>query len=131
MTEVSPEIRYARRKENFLKAVARLERVVALSPFEDIELLLIKAFELSFESAWMCLKDRLQLDCALFQPSPKPTIQTAFKAGYISNGPIWMKMLESWNLSCFSYDDETAQLIAGKIRSIYLAELSKYAAAIS
>jgi len=89
-------------------------------------------FEYTFELAWKTAKDYLEAE-GFEVKSPRQTIQTAFQAGLILDGHVWIDALEKRNLLAHTYDESTTREAVGLIREKYYtmlkalhAELGKY-----
>jgi len=119
------ENRWRQRFQNFARAYLQLE--AAMQNFESLSVLekegLIQRFEYTFELAWKTLKDYLesQLVMAAF---PREVIKMAFKYGLITDGELWMDMLEKRNLLAHTYDEEHFTLAVGLIKDSYFAAIS-------
>lgn len=85
----------------------------------------IQRFEFVFELLWKTLKRALEVEgfkCA----TPRETLKTAFKAGWISDETLWMQMLDDRNLTSHTYDEPAAMEIYENIKSYY-AEIIRLA----
>jgi nucleotidyltransferase substrate binding protein (TIGR01987 family) len=106
------DIRWKQRFQNYRKALSYLTEAVGLSSshgLSDMEQLsLIKAFELSFELAWNVMKDYLSMKGITGIIGSRDAIRQAFKAELITEGEIWMDMIDSRNLASHTYDGTTA-----------------------
>jgi len=92
----SPE-RWLQRFANFEKVLSRLEsHLQARADFHDPDLLaglVLRHYAFCFELAWKSLRDLLTwngIDAKL----PRQVIKQAFATGVISNGQLWIDMLE-------------------------------------
>ena len=92
----SPE-RWLQRFANFEKVLTRLEgHLQARADFRDPDLLaglVLRHYAFCFELAWKSLRDLLAwngIDAKL----PRQVIKQAFATGVISNGQLWIDMLE-------------------------------------
>ena len=92
----SPE-RWLQRFANFEKVLSRLEsHLQARADFHDPDLLaglVLRHYAFCFELAWKSLRDLLAwngIDAKL----PRQVIKQAFATGVISNGQLWIDMLE-------------------------------------
>jgi nucleotidyltransferase substrate binding protein (TIGR01987 family) len=108
------DVRWKQRFDSYRRALDRLRQpatggVERLSQLEKEGL--IQRFEFTFELAWKTLRDYLiyqgiTLDAA----TPRHTIKAAFSAGILSDGRLWIDMLESRNVMSHQYDE--AQFLA-------------------
>jgi len=121
MTDLTKDIRWQQRFNNFSKAFAQLTRFIAEEELNEMEEQgLIQAFEYTYELAWKTLQDLLKekgYDSIL---GPKPVIEQSFQDGYIVDGKEWLRMHNSRNLASHSYDAQTAKEIITAIRENYI-----------
>ena len=120
------DIRWIQRFNNFIKALSQLEEAVRLANERPLTKLeeqgLIQAFEFTHELAWKTLKDFLDNRGVLDLYGSKDVTRTAFQAGLIANGEVWMGMIQSRNLTSHTYDEATAAQIVSAILSAYFNE---------
>lgn len=123
--EPESDIRWKQRFEHFKQAFLFLHEACNRTDLDALGRAgLIKAFELTFELGWKVLKD--ELDVMGFSPkSPRDVIKTAFSAALITDGHLWMEMLESRNLAAHVYDQEDASVMVGRIKERYLPPLQQ------
>jgi nucleotidyltransferase substrate binding protein (TIGR01987 family) len=120
------DIRWIQRLNNYQAALKRLVNAVQLSqtrPLTDLEEQgLIQAFEFTHELAWKVMKDFLSdQDGGLSIAGSKDAVRLAFSRGLITNGEIWMEMIESRNLSSHTYDEAIAHKISQRVSVEYAA----------
>lgn len=124
------DVRWIQRFNHFSKAFAQLKEAVELSEQRKLSKLeeqgLIQAFEYTHEMAWNTLKDFLEERVVKKLYGSKDTTREAFKTGLIENGEVWMKMIESRNLTSHTYNEETATAIVSAIIHSYFAEFSDF-----
>lgn len=114
------DIRWEQRLTNFRRAFAQLEKAVAQETYSDLERQgLIQCFEFTYELAWNTLKDFLEDQGYTGLTGAKDAIQTAFQVGLIADGPEWLRMHRSRNLTSHTYNERTALAIADAIRQTY------------
>jgi nucleotidyltransferase substrate binding protein (TIGR01987 family) len=121
MGSADKDIRWEQRFSNYRKAFAQLKKFIDKGDLSDLEEQgLIKAFEYTYELAWNTMKDYLEYQggTSLITGS-RDTFREAFKAALISDGQLWMDMLESRNKTSHSYNAETADEIVKSILEIY------------
>jgi nucleotidyltransferase substrate binding protein (TIGR01987 family) len=106
------DIRWIQRFANYQKALGQLLEAVSLSetrPLSNLEAQgFIHAFEFTHELAWNTLKDFLEYHGAQSLYGLKDVTREAYKAGLIENGEVWMKMIQSRNLTSHTYEEATA-----------------------
>ena len=117
-----PENRWIQRFDNFLKVLQHLANFAAIKNGQTIaeEFAVIKAFELTFESAWNLMKDFLNSKGIIDMIGSKDTIRSAFKNGIIEDGEIWFNMIDSRNNTAHVYDEENAKKISHLILNNYV-----------
>ena len=87
---------------------------------------LIQSFEVCFELSWKVLKDYLKVK-GLNVYLPKDVIKDAFANEVITNGQVWIDMLDARNSISHEYNLDKVNLIIQKISSNYYDEISKFA----
>lgn len=115
--------KFSMKLENFRKAVARLREAVDLSntPHElVIRDGVIQRFEFTMELAWKTAREYLLLEGETDSNSPKPVMRTAFRVGLIDDSENWARLLNDRNVTSHVYDDETADEIYQRIRTVYV-----------
>ena len=123
---MTADIRWQQRFTNYRRALEQLE-----SFFEPPELNLreqqglIKAFEYTFELAWNTLRDLLRNQGNDTLLGSRDTIREAFRLGLISDGEVWMLMIQDRNLTSHSYNRATADAIAANIKQSYLSSFKQ------
>ena len=107
----------------YLKTIALLERFVQkaeqLNAMEQLGM--IKSFEYTYELGWNTIKDFYEDQGENNIQGSRDAIQLAFKRGLIRQGDIWMEMLKDRNRTAHTYNEKTAEEIAGNILSRYFS----------
>jgi len=102
------DIRWEQRFQNFLKAFQTLEEAGALARERDLSPLeeqgVIQSFEFTHELAWNVLKDYLEHKGFTQVVGSRDTTRLAFKNGLITDGEVWMKMIEDRNKTSHTYN---------------------------
>jgi len=115
------DIRWKQRFASYSKAFKQLKRFTAVEDLNEMERQgLIKAFEYTYELAWKTLQDLLKEKGYMDILGPKPVIEQSLKDHYIKDGHGWLRMHRSRNLTSHTYDEDTADEIAVKIRKEYI-----------
>ena len=104
---MNPDIRWKQRFENYEKALRLLREAL-----DDVETLsdlekegTIQRFEFTVELAWKTLKDYLEYSgVVLTQNTPKNVVKQAFAAKIITDGQLWIDMLDRRNALAHNYD---------------------------
>jgi nucleotidyltransferase substrate binding protein (TIGR01987 family) len=117
----NPDVRWKQRFSNFSKAFAQLKKFIEKSDtLNELEKQgLIQSFEYNYELSWNLLKDFLEYQGITDIIGSRDTFRLAFNRGLIKDGEKWMKMINSRIKSTHTYDEETADEIAGEIISNY------------
>ncbi len=120
------EKRYEEQKENFRRALNRLNEALEVEATElEIDRILHR-FEFTFELAWKTMKDCLENQGMVGKiGSPREILKESFSAGLIDNGEVWMDMMLSRNELSHLYDEETSREIYDDIRERYIIEINK------
>lgn len=117
------DIRWKQRFDNFERALYQLTRAIELKterPLSDLEQQgLIQGFEFTHELAWNLLKDYLEMEGIQGLVGSRSTVREAFKRGLVSNGDVWMDMIEKRNLSSHTYNLSVAKELATAISESY------------
>ena len=115
MSSLDVDVRWKQRFSNFKKALIQLEGAVTLSQQRELSQLekqgVIQAFEFTHELAWNVLKDYLEDQGEQSIRGSKDATRSAFKVSLITEGELWMAMIQSRNISSHTYDEETAELL--------------------
>lgn len=84
---------------------------------------LILAFEMVFELAWKTLKDYLEFE-GINTDTPRETLKTAFLRNIITDGDVWIEMMEARNKTSHTYREELANSIAFEITEKFIPLLN-------
>lgn len=127
MTE---EIRWQQRFQNYQKALAQLTS--ALSQYDENAEALIKEgilqrFEFTHELAWKMLKDYLEYEGHQGITGSRSASRLAFSLGIVSDGQIWMDMIESRNRTVHTYDERVLEQEFAKVQQAYAPALAALA----
>jgi nucleotidyltransferase substrate binding protein (TIGR01987 family) len=117
------DIRWHQRLANYSRALAQLQKAVALRQSRELSELeqqgLIQAFEYTHELAWNVMKDYLRslgMDALI---ASRDSTRAAFAAELILDGEAWMDMILSRNLSSHTYNLDIALSLVSKIAGKY------------
>lgn len=115
------DIRWKQRFRNYLDALEKLkEAVTQVKNPSDLEKEgTIQRFEFTHELAWKVMKDFLEYEGINGIIGSRSTTREAFNKGLISEGQIWMDMIESKNRTVHTYNTEI-------LRKEYQLIVSKY-----
>jgi nucleotidyltransferase substrate binding protein (TIGR01987 family) len=122
------DIRWQQRFDNLKRAHRRLLWALEMQqqdPENDlIRMAVIKAYEFTFELGWKTLKDFLAYN-GIDAKLPREVLKQSFATGLLSDGQLWIDMLEERNLMAHSYDDARARQAVRLIQERYLAGLQQ------
>jgi nucleotidyltransferase substrate binding protein (TIGR01987 family) len=123
------DIRWLQRFDNYQKALNQLKEAVDLMKTRDLTNLekqgMIQAFEYTHELAWKTLSDFLKSRGNTEIYGSKDATREAFQLGLIEDGELWMKMIQSRNLTRHVYDENTAMEMIQLIGKSYYAAFDK------
>ncbi len=116
---MNEDIRWKQRFENFGKALATLQEMIAdheknLSS-RAYEIAVVAAFQFTFELGWKTLKDYMN-----YGGTARDTIKNAFNSELITDGQIWIDMLDDRNILAHSYDQKKALAAVNNIKTRYI-----------
>lgn len=115
------DIRWQQRFSNYRRALAQLKEVAELKlPNKFEEQGLIQAFEFTYELAWNTLRDFLEYQGVSDVIGSRDAFRKAFSEGVVSNGAVWMRMIERRNRTMHTYNESTAREIAEAVRSVFV-----------
>jgi nucleotidyltransferase substrate binding protein (TIGR01987 family) len=118
------DIRWQQRFANYQRALNQLADAVALSRERTLSQLeqqgLIQAFEFTQELAWQVMNDYVEYQGDSSITGSRDAIRAAFRAGLVVDGEGWMDTIKSRNRSTHTYDENTANELAGLIADRYL-----------
>lgn len=121
---MAEDIRWIQRFNNFNKALAGLQK--SIEEFnqdytdEVVKVGMIKFFEMTYELAWLTMKDYYENQGETGIQGSKDAIKLAFNRGLITDAQDWFDMVDSRKLSVHTYDEETATEVAEDITETYL-----------
>lgn len=117
------DIRWKQRFDNFERALLQLSQAMALKaerPLSELEQQgLIQGFEFTHELAWNVLKDYLEMEGIQGLIGSRSAVREAFKRGLVTDGEVWMDMIEKRNLSSHTYNQTVATTIVTAIAERY------------
>jgi nucleotidyltransferase substrate binding protein (TIGR01987 family) len=124
---VNPDIRWKQRFQNFDRAITLLKEGLANGPAALNQLEkegIVQRFEYSFELAWKTIKDFMESGGAAFSVVlPRQILKDAFAANIISDGQVWIDMLDHRNLLSHTYDERAFEEAVDAIANRYLPAL--------
>ncbi|MBK8503801.1 MAG: nucleotidyltransferase substrate binding protein [Saprospiraceae bacterium] len=118
------DIRWIQRFSNFSKALNSLLK--AIDEFREdegneiVRAGMIKFFEMTYELAWLTMKDYYENQGESDLQGSKDAIRLAFNRGLINDSVNWFAMVESRKLTVHTYNPETAEQVATAIAETYM-----------
>ena len=117
--------RWFYRFENYKRAFALLREAIDYMDGRELSQLekegVIQRFEYTMELAWKVMRDYLESENVVFgQITPKAVIREAFESKFVSDGQLWMDMLDARNLMSHSYDQKDFEEVIDNLRHVYL-----------
>lgn len=114
------DIRWKQRFENYKKAYSQFNKFLSKKDLNELEKQgLVQSFEYTHELAWNLMKDFLQYEGIQNLIGSRSTTQEAFNKGIISEGQIWMNMIESRNKTVHIYEENILNDEFAKITNQY------------
>ena len=119
------DIRWKQRFENFQKAYQFLKKSVELGTYDELQAAgLVQSFEFTFELAWKTLKDYQNM-MGLDLNFPREVIKESFKSGLISDGQLWISILDQRNELTHRYSEEQSKKATHLIREVYFPAIEQ------
>ena len=120
------EIRWKQRFANFEKAFKQLK--AAVDKFDELDDLskegLVQRFEYTFELAKNTLKDFIESKGENEKYS-RDVLKKAFQLQIITDGEIWLEMLDKRNIMSHTYNKTTFVEVVTVIKEKYFSEIEK------
>ncbi|MEI8342619.1 MAG: nucleotidyltransferase substrate binding protein [Verrucomicrobiota bacterium] len=121
---MNPDIRWKQRFQNFDRAYVLLRQALEKGPAVLNQLEkegVIQRFEYSFELAWKTVKDFLEENGIVFATvTPRQILKDAFIAKIITDGQVWIDMLDHRNLLSHTYNFASFEQAVEAIAARYL-----------
>ena len=126
---VNNDKRWEQRFSNYKKALSQLKEAVDLirmRPLSNLEKQgMIQVFEYTHELAWKTLKDFLKSRGNIQIYGSRDVTREAFQLGLLEDGELWMKMIQSRNLTSHVYDESVAEEMIKLICDLYYEAFNK------
>ncbi|MBI4929351.1 MAG: nucleotidyltransferase substrate binding protein [Bacteroidetes bacterium] len=114
------DIRWEQRFVNYRKALQQLRKFYESEELNDKEEQgMIKAFEYTYELAWNTIKDYYESKGEVNIQGSRDAFRLAFNRGLISDGQVWMDMVDDRKLTVHTYDEKKADEMVEKIRDVH------------
>lgn len=136
------DFRWKQRLEAFQKSLKKLEEAVLYikqEGFDDVEKKpintladlvqkgLIQNFEFSHELAWKLMKDYAEYQGFSELRDSRDASRQAFALKLVADGQVWMRMIESRNITSHRYDETMAKEVFGLILKGYYPAMQAFA----
>lgn len=116
------DIRWKQRFANYKKALAQLQEAIknyGSNPIDIIKEGIIQRFEFTHELAWKVMKDFLEYEGFQNITGSRSATREAFNKSLISDGQLWMDMIESRNKTVHTYQENILETEFEKIITRY------------
>jgi len=126
---LNPDIRWKQRFQSFDRALILLREAVERGPAALNQLEkegAIQRFEYTLELAWKTAKDFLEESGLVIDPvTPREVIKQAFAAKLLSDGQVWIDMLNHRNLLSHTYDCAVFEQAVEALVALYLPAIEE------
>jgi nucleotidyltransferase substrate binding protein (TIGR01987 family) len=126
---MTADVRWRQRLTNFTRALSLLGEpfasdIARLSNLEKEGV--VQRFEFTLELAWKTLHDYLSFSgIEVFPVTPRAVVKAAFGAGILSEGQVWIDMIDHRNLLAHTYAETTFAEAVSAIGERYLPALEE------
>ena len=102
------------------KALSQLQKFIDKGDLSELEEQgIIQSFEYTFELAWNVLKDYLVYQGVSKIHGRRDAFRIAYNMELISQGELWMDMVEDRIQTVHSYDEQRARKIVNAVQKVY------------
>ena len=126
---MSEDIRWKQRYQNYLKALSQLTSALLVHD-ETAESLIkdgiLQRFEFTHELAWKVMKDYLEYEGHQGITGSRSASRLAFNLGLVTDGQVWMDMIESRNRTVHTYDESILEQEFAKVQNRYAGALLEF-----
>lgn len=123
------DIRWKQRFQNFENAFISFKEAVEEHGNTTNELLkagIIQRFEFTHELSWKVMKDFLIFEGIQNIIGSRSAVREALNKDLITNGEVWMDMIETRNITVHAYDEEILSKEFNKITNEYFGLLFEF-----
>ena len=117
------DIRWLHRLQSFRNALARLTEAVNLRQQRTLSNLekqgFVKVFEFTHEQAWNLIKDYFTYQGNNQITGSRDATREAFKNNLITEGDVWMEMIQTRNKAVHVYDEAIVNDVINKTSDDY------------
>ena len=119
-SSMTEDIRWIQRFNNWTKALDQLTCFLDCEELNDLELLgVVQSFKCNHELASNTLKDFLEAQGVTELYGSRSVARKALEMGLIEDGEVWMDMIDSRNLTSYTYNEEVTEKITVAIIDCY------------
>ncbi|QLB14239.1 nucleotidyltransferase [Mannheimia granulomatis] len=122
---MNQDIRWKQRFDNYQRAVNYLKDEAEKYSDTEIDVIkkgIIQSFEITHELAWKLMQDILKSEGESGVLDSKSASRLAFNRGLITQGDIWLEMVNSRNITVYTYDKAVLMEEFDKIIRNYLPQ---------
>ena len=126
---IEEAIRWKQRFANYEKALKQLSEAIEQFGEDPIAIIkegIVQRFEFTHELAWKVMKDYLQYEGFQNITGSRSATREAFNKGLLTEGQIWMDMIESRNKTVHTYDEAILNAEFTKIQKSYRPLFQKF-----
>ncbi|MBM7865636.1 nucleotidyltransferase [Heliobacterium gestii] len=107
--------------DSYSRALKRLEEALLVDESNDyIYDAVIKRFEFTYELSWKLLKAFIEYKGGADVRFPRDIFKEAYFTRLIQEGDVWIAMMKDRNLTSHTYNEQDAQQIYVRIKTLYL-----------
>ena len=120
--EKTKDARWQQRFENYEKALKQLTEAIENNSENTIDIIkegIIQRFEFTHELAWKVMKDFLEYEGFQNITGSRSATREAFNKNLMSEGQVWMDMIESRNKTVHTYHENILEVEYKKIITLY------------
>ncbi len=109
--------RFKLARDNFAKAVTRLQEALAAYEDEFVRDSIIRRFTIDYEQGWKAMFYWLRDQGERVPEAGPPVLQVAFKTELIEDAELWEQIKDFRSETSHNYDLEKAKLVATFVRN--------------
>lgn len=117
--------RFKLARDNFAKAVTRLQEALAAYEDEFVRDSIIRRFTFAYELGWKAMFYWLRGQDERVPEAGQPVLQAAFKTELIEDAELWEQIKDFRSETSHNYDSEKAKLVATFVRDHATSGLEK------
>lgn len=103
---------------NYNRALQRLDEALGVEePDTFIYDAVIKRFEFTYELAWRLMKAFIEYKGGEDVRFARDVFREAFATGLVTEGEVWLKMMQDRNISSHTYDEAESKQIYERVKN--------------